>query len=121
MGSYTVWSAEQTPSPLNCPLKKGAAAKNPLEYGKAEVQALFEPLQAAISSMELPGVYLKTANAPGQRAFSRCAASFFLEIRQYSCEKMSCSAQKFLAGRAYNALKRRGVHRKVAHLYGDRN
>ncbi|MCI6527663.1 MAG: hypothetical protein MR438_01615, partial [Clostridiales bacterium] len=35
--------------------------------------------------------------APGQRTFSRCAAPFFLEIRQYSCEKMSCSAQKFLA------------------------
>ena len=29
-------------------------------------------------------VYLKTPNAPGQRAFSRCAAPFFLEIRQYS-------------------------------------
>ena len=42
-------------------------------------------------------VYLKTPNAPGQRTFSRCAAPFFLEIRQYSCEKMSCSAQKFLA------------------------
>ena len=42
-------------------------------------------------------VYLKTPNAPGQRAFSRCAAPFFLEIRQYSCEKMFCSAQKFLA------------------------
>ena len=38
----------------NRPLKKGAAAENPLEYGKAEVQTLFEPLQAAISSMELP-------------------------------------------------------------------
>ena len=35
-------------------LKKGAATENPLEYGKAEVQTLFEPLQAAISSMELP-------------------------------------------------------------------
>ena len=42
-------------------------------------------------------MYLKTPNAPGQRTFSRCAAPFFLEIRQYSCEKMSCSAQKFLA------------------------
>ena len=40
---------------------------------------------------------VKTVNAPGQRAFSRCAASFFLEIRQYSCEKMSGSARKFLA------------------------
>ena len=36
------------------PLKKGAGCKNPLEYGKTEVQILFEPLQAAISSMELP-------------------------------------------------------------------
>ena len=27
----------------------------------------------------------------------RCAASFFLEIRQYSCEKMSCATQKSLA------------------------
>ncbi len=44
-----------------------------------------------------PRVYLKTPNAPGQRAFSRCAAPFFLEIRQYSCKKTSCSAQKFLA------------------------
>ena len=44
-----------------------------------------------------PRVYLKSPNAPGQRIFSRCAAPFFLEIRQYSCEKMSCSAQKFLA------------------------
>ena len=42
-------------------------------------------------------VYLKTPNAPRQRAFSRCAAPFFLEIRQYSREKMSCSTQKFLA------------------------
>ncbi|MEF2909021.1 MAG: hypothetical protein U0O42_07285, partial [Oscillospiraceae bacterium] len=25
------------------------------------------------------------------------AASFFLEIRQYSCEKMSCATQKSLA------------------------
>ena len=42
-------------------------------------------------------VYLKTPNAPGQWVFSRCTAPFFLEIRQYSCEKMSCSTQKFLA------------------------
>ena len=39
-----------------------------------------------------PRVYLKTPNAPGQRTFSRCAAPFFLEIRQYSCEK--CLAQR---------------------------
>ena len=45
----------------------------------------------------VPRVYLKTPNAPGRRAFSHCAAAFFLEIRQYSCEKMSCSARKFLA------------------------
>ena len=43
------------------------------------------------------GCILSTPDAPGQRAFSRRAASFFLEIRQYSCGKMSCSAQKFLA------------------------
>ena len=36
------------------PPKKGAAHKIPLGYGKTEVQILFEPLQAAISSMELP-------------------------------------------------------------------
>ena len=43
------------------------------------------------------GCILPTPNAPGQRVFSRCAAPFFLEIRQYSCEKMSCSTQKLLA------------------------
>ena len=43
------------------------------------------------------GCILPTPNAPGQRVFSRCAAPFSLEIRQYSCEKMSCSTQKFLA------------------------
>ncbi|MFR4594639.1 MAG: MerR family transcriptional regulator [Oscillospiraceae bacterium] len=37
------------------------------------------------------GCILPTPNAPGQRVFLRCAASFFLEIRQYSCEKMSCA------------------------------
>ena len=36
------------------PLKKGAVATIPLEYGKTEVQTLFEPLSTAISSMELP-------------------------------------------------------------------
>ena len=30
-------------------------------------------------------MYLKTPDAPGQRVFSRCAAPFFREIRQYSC------------------------------------
>ena len=43
------------------------------------------------------GCILPTPDAPGQRAFSRRAASFFLEIRQYSCKKMSCAARKFLA------------------------
>ena len=43
------------------------------------------------------GCILPTPNAPGQRVFSRCAAPFFLGIRQYSCEKMSCSTQKFRA------------------------
>ena len=51
----------------------------------------------APAAARLPRVYLKTPNAPGQRAFLRCAASFFLEIRQYSCEKMSCATQKSLA------------------------
>ena len=37
------------------------------------------------------GCILPTPNAPGQRVFLRCAASFFLEIRQYSCGKMSCA------------------------------
>ena len=39
------------------PLKKGAVTEIPLEYGKTEVQIPFEPLQAAISSMELPKNY----------------------------------------------------------------
>ena len=43
------------------------------------------------------GCVLPTPNAPGQRVFLRRAASFFLEIRRYFCEKMSCSTQKFLA------------------------
>ena len=56
-------------------------------------------------------VYLKTPNAPGQRTFSRCAAPFFLEIRQYSCEKMSCSAQKFLAAGHIGSFQ---IHPKIA-------
>ena len=35
------------------PLKKGAVATIPLEYGKAEVQILFDPLQATISSVSV--------------------------------------------------------------------
>ena len=33
------------------------------------------------------GCILPTANAPGQQSFLRCAASFSLKIRQYSCGK----------------------------------
>ena len=55
------------------------------------------PLRIRCGFAALFRVYLKTPNAPGQRAFLRCAASFFLEIRQYSCEKMSCATQKSLA------------------------
>jgi hypothetical protein len=62
-------------------------------------QALYEQLSAFIPLIrkDKSRAYLKTPNAPGQRAFLRCAASFFLEIRQYSCEKMSCATQKSLA------------------------
>ena len=45
----------------------------------------------------LLGRILPTANAPGRRGFSCCAAPFSLEIRQYSCGKMAYSAWKFLA------------------------
>jgi len=41
-------------SSCRSPLKKGAVTEIPLEYGKTEVQSLFEPLSTAISSMELP-------------------------------------------------------------------
>ena len=57
-------------------------------------------------------MYLKTPNAPGQRTFSRCAAPFFLEIRQYSCEKMSCSAQKFLAAGHIGSFQ---IHPRYTH------
>ena len=61
-------------------------------------------------------VYLKTPNAPGQRTFSRCAAPFFLEIRQYSCGKMSCSAQKFLAA---GHIERFQIHPRVRREFLD--
>ena len=62
------------------------------------MRRLFSRHQASsLSSGRILGCILPTPNAPGQRAFLRCTASFFLEIRQYSCEKMSCSTQKFLA------------------------
>ena len=60
-------------------------------------QAFIEKKKPRLRRKDWTRVYLKTPNAPGQRAFLRCAASFFLEIRQYSCEKMSCATQKSLA------------------------
>jgi len=60
-------------------------------------QAFIEKKKPRLRRKDRTRVYLKTPNAPGQRAFLRCAASFFLEIRQYSCEKMSCATQKSLA------------------------
>ena len=67
--------------------------------GSCEFAGDFIKISASCGRTEssAPRVYLKTPNAPGQRAFLRCAASFFLEIRQYSCEKMSCATQKSLA------------------------
>ena len=67
------------------------------------------------------GCILPTPNAPGQRVFSRCAAPFFLEIRQYSCEKMSCSTQKFLAAGHIGSWKNTpltnaGKLRKIARI-----
>jgi len=53
--------------------------------------------EGVLLKKQYPGCILPNPNAPGQRTFSRCAAAFFLEIRQYSCEKKSCSAQKLLA------------------------
>ena len=67
-------------------------------------------------------VYLKTPNAPGQWTFSRCAAPFFLEIRQYSCEKMSCSAQKFLAAGHIGSFQihpRQKLHRLRVQIIRD--
>ena len=51
-------------------------------------------------------VYLKIANAPGQRVFSRCAASFFLEIRQYSCEKNVLLTMKIPRYRSHHQLEK---------------
>ena len=67
------------------------------DFLPVQPQAFIEKKKPRLRRKDWTRVYLKTPNAPGQRAFLRCAASFFLEIRQYSCEKMSCSAQKFLA------------------------
>ena len=78
---------------------------SPRRYRRHAAKALLVPLGIIEMDIFFDGgsqcllarVYLKTPNAPGQRVFSRCTAPFFLEIRQYSCEKMSCSTQKFLA------------------------
>ena len=43
--------------------------------------------EGVLLKKQYPGCILPNPNAPGQRTFSRCAAAFFLEIRQYSCEK----------------------------------
>ena len=65
-----------------------------------EYRALFSGLCRELSGYSEEWDYTvshSAPNAPGQRDFSRCTAPFFLEIRQYSCEKMSCLTQKFLA------------------------
>ena len=74
--------------------KRQSAARGALYMAKGKKTTQQE--RAEIVAFCL-GCILPTPNAPGQRVFSRCAAPFFLEIRQYSCEKMSCSTQKFLA------------------------
>ena len=67
------------------------------DFLPVQPQAFIEKKKPRLRRKDWTRVYLKTPNAPGQRAFLRCAASFFLEIRQYSCEKMSCATQKSLA------------------------
>ena len=57
--------------------------KDSLSRGRRAVFYIFRVLMV--------GCILPTPNAPGQRVFSRCAAPFFLEIRQYFKEK--CLAQ----------------------------
>ena len=54
------------------------------------------PTSARWEIANSPRVYLKTPNAPGQRVFA-VRRVIFPEIRQYSCEKMSCATQKSLA------------------------
>ena len=44
------------------------------------------------------GRFLSTSNAPGQRAFSHCAASFFPAIRQYFCGKCLAQRKNLAAG-----------------------
>ena len=85
-------------------------------------QAFIEKKKPRLRRKDWTRVYLKTPNAPGQRAFLRCAASFFLEIRQYSCEKMSCATQKSLAAghimsfQTHPSLAMRGLGRSEPHV-----
>ena len=58
-----------------------------LEEDAATLKQAVRMMSQDIAELKKPRVYLKTANAPGQQSFLRCAASFFLEIRQYSCGK----------------------------------
>ena len=58
-----------------------------LEEDVATLKQAVRMMSQDIAELKKPRVYLKTANAPGQQSFLRCAASFFLEIRQYSCGK----------------------------------
>ena len=75
----------------------GLAAYRDMPEGVLVYVEYMESAPSGNPTLSKTRVYLKTPNAPGQRTFSRCAAPFFLEIRQYSCEKMSCSTQKIIA------------------------
>ena len=87
----------QPAAPAGTPQQSIAVIAIPLVHGASiRIRSIAEA-KPAPAAARLPRGYLKTPNAPGQRAFLRCAASFFLEIRQYSCEKMSCATQKSLA------------------------
>ncbi|MFQ9062530.1 MAG: hypothetical protein ACLR5X_13770 [Oscillospiraceae bacterium] len=94
---------KQTTKPAACPdsvrveriqISHGRAIRVVSVFPKNGSQTAEEKLRV-LAALELQRkkvgirarMYLKTPNAPGQRAFLRCAASFFLEIRQYSCEK----------------------------------
>ena len=90
--------------------------KVPGNWCWAKIGALSE-FERGITFPASARVYLKTPNAPGQRTFSRCAAPFFLEIRQYSCEKMSCSAQKFLAAGHIGSFQIHPKLRAAGRLY----
>ena len=102
------------------------------------MEARFRPLTRRLSRKglllcgealrDLLRVYSSNSQCDRQRVFSRCAASFFLEIRQYSCKKMSCSTQKFLAAghigswknTPYDSKTRRASARRVVHFIRER-